>query len=161
MNPKSLGNLGEDIACDYLKEKGYKILERNFKIKTKFGRLFGEIDIIAKPKRSIFDLITGKKDEAIHFVEVKVIRDNRNFEAEDRVDFKKQRKLVKLAQIWLTKNKIPLNTKWQIDVIGIKIDPEAKNVLHQNFGKKQVPHKTGGFGAVRTKIKHFENIVSE
>lgn len=39
-----IGKLGEDLAIKYLKEKGYEIIERNFRCKQ------GEIDIIAKTK---------------------------------------------------------------------------------------------------------------
>lgn len=36
-----IARLGEDLACKFLKTKGYKIIERNFR----FG--YGEIDIVA------------------------------------------------------------------------------------------------------------------
>ncbi len=36
------GNYGEQLACEYLKKMGYKILERNYRIRG------GEIDIVAK-----------------------------------------------------------------------------------------------------------------
>lgn len=42
MSNKITGNLGEDLACEYLKKQGYKILERNYRIRG------GEIDIVAK-----------------------------------------------------------------------------------------------------------------
>lgn len=42
-----LGKLGEDCAVRLLKEKGYKILERNFRTK------FGEIDIISQDKDTL------------------------------------------------------------------------------------------------------------
>lgn len=41
-NNKSTGNYGENLACEYLKKLGYKILERNYRIRG------GEIDIVAK-----------------------------------------------------------------------------------------------------------------
>jgi putative endonuclease len=47
------GELAEHIATDYLKKKGYNILERNFTCKL------GEIDIVAE------------RDLIIYFVEVK------------------------------------------------------------------------------------------
>mgnify|MGYP001611747702 CR=1 FL=1 len=75
MDTKQLGNLGEDLACGYLVEKGLNILGRNFKIK------FGEVDIIAK------------KGKTIHFVEVKTIAGSDGFFPEQRADWKKQRKL--------------------------------------------------------------------
>ncbi|KKP86331.1 MAG: hypothetical protein UR87_C0022G0011 [candidate division CPR3 bacterium GW2011_GWE2_35_7] len=39
---QKLGDLGEEIASNYLKKKGYKILERQYKSQ------YGEIDIIAE-----------------------------------------------------------------------------------------------------------------
>ena len=42
LNNRDFGNIGEDIACEYLKKNGYKILERN----VHFSKLC-EIDIIA------------------------------------------------------------------------------------------------------------------
>ncbi|MCL5784756.1 MAG: YraN family protein [Patescibacteria group bacterium] len=53
MSTVNIGNSGEDLACEYLKNLGYKILERNYRIRG------GEIDIIARDK-----------DELV-FVEVK------------------------------------------------------------------------------------------
>jgi len=44
-----------------------------------------------------------------------------------------------MAQDWLLKNKIPIDSKWQIDAISIKIDLETK----------------------KAKIRHLENIVSD
>jgi len=48
MNNKQLGQNGEDIACDYLKKQGYKILERN----VRFSREC-ELDIIALDKKTL------------------------------------------------------------------------------------------------------------
>ena len=42
-----IGKLGEDLACRYLQNQGYKILERNFEARQ------GEIDIIALDKSEI------------------------------------------------------------------------------------------------------------
>lgn len=53
MSTIDIGNKGEDLACKYLQKLGYKILERNYRIRG------GEIDIIAKDK------------EYLVFVEVK------------------------------------------------------------------------------------------
>ncbi|MDO8570246.1 MAG: YraN family protein [Candidatus Daviesbacteria bacterium] len=42
MSTTDVGNKGEYLACEYLKKLGYKILERNYRIRG------GEIDIVAQ-----------------------------------------------------------------------------------------------------------------
>ena len=107
MDTKELGDKGEKLACEYLVSKGYKILDKNCEFK------FGEIDIVAKP-RGWFS------QKVIHFVEVKSsFAENKTFFPEERVDYKKQNRYKKLAEVWMTKNKIPENTPYQIDVIAI------------------------------------------
>ena len=112
MNTKTLGDMGENIACEYLVKKGFKILLRNYRIS------FGEIDIIARKKKKIFT----NNDRTIHFVEVKTILESEGFFPEDRVDYKKQKKLRHLAEIWLEKNKFKQDYPYQIDVIGVLIN---------------------------------------
>jgi len=95
-----LGQTGEKIAATYLQNKGYKILERNWR-----GR-FGEIDIIAQEKNQIV------------FVEVKA-RQSKDFGLpEEAVDFKKQNKLVRTALEYLQKT--PTKLSFRFDVIGIE-----------------------------------------
>lgn len=57
---KYYGNLGEDIACNFLKNEGYEILDRNYRI------INSEIDIIARDR------------DILVFVEVKT-RNNENY----------------------------------------------------------------------------------
>jgi len=124
MNSKETGKLGEEIAANYLQSKGYQILDRNFQRRvSRF--LKSELDIVAK------------KDDTICFIEVKALRDS-EFLPEEKVDFKKKRRLVKTAESWLMKKKIALDTKWQIDIVSVKIDSRLK----------------------KAKISHFENAVS-
>lgn len=128
LHRKKLGEIGENIAVNYLKKKGYRILERNyFAPLPRFGRWpghsSGEIDIIIK------------KSGIIIFVEVKTISMTRQSfgDPEQKVNFLKQRKLFKTAQSWLIKKKISLNAKWQIDVIALKIDLESKKAKLRHF----------------------------
>lgn len=135
MNPRKLGDFGERIACYYLENKGHRILEKNYSRKWLGGPQKGEIDIIVE------------KDEIISFIEVKTLRQtqdrqktfvkNKGFLPEDKVNFQKQKQLTKMAQDWLSENKIPLESKWQIDVISIKVD----------------------FKSEKAKIRHFKNAV--
>lgn len=103
MGTKELGNLGEDLACEYLVNKGFKILGRNCVL------TIGEIDIIARNKG------------IIHFVEVKALQGQtlQGFFPEEHVDFKKQKKLARLAEIWLQKQKIAEDAPYQIDIISV------------------------------------------
>lgn len=130
MNSKQTGKLGEDIAVRYLKQKEYKILDRNFQRKvSRF--LKSEIDIVAE------------KDNVICFIEVKALKGGQGFSPEQKVDFQKQKKLARTAEAWLVKRKIPLDSKWQIDIISIKIPlgPTSAN-------------------SEKHEIAHFENAVS-
>ncbi len=109
MSTKETGDLGEGIACEYLVKNGYKILGKNNRIN------FGEIDIIAK------------KGKTIHFVEVKTLQGfhpehAEGFFPEEHVDYKKQRKLKGLAEIWLEKQKMPQDVPYQIDIAAVSPD---------------------------------------
>jgi putative endonuclease len=107
---RELGVLGEKLACEYLVEKGFKILGRNWSIK------FGEIDIIARKKWKLF----AHFDKTIHFIEVKTITSpNGVFYPEERVDRKKRQKLRRMAEIWLDQFRYKADIPYQIDVIGV------------------------------------------
>jgi putative endonuclease len=121
MDTKELGNLGEKLACEYLVKNGFKILGKNWRIN------FGEIDIIAK------------KDKTIHFVEVKTIFASSGFAPEDHVDYRKQRKLMNLAQIWLEKNRYPQDIPYQIDIVGISANQQTRMAKLHYF-----PNAVGG-----------------
>ncbi len=130
MDSRKIGNFGENIACYYLKNKGYKILDKNYFRKWIQGPQKGEIDMITQ------------KDDNIHFIEVKTLTENYRepfsvIFPEDKVNFQKQKQLIKIAQDWLSEKKIPLESKWQIDVVAIKID----------------------LGLKKAKIRHIQNAI--
>jgi len=149
MSTKQVGKRGEDLACEYLVKKGYKILGRNWKIK------FGEIDIICRKKWGLF------VKNPICFIEVKALsKVSGPFSPEQRANWKKQQKVRRLAEIWLSKNKIPENTPYQIDVIAVS----SLTNFEQKGNDKKIPRRDKGSKLVRDKeyeIKHFENVVSE
>ena len=94
-----LGKLGEQLATDYLIEKGYTILEQNWRNR------FEEIDIIAS------------KDQYLIIVEVKT-RSNLHFgNPEDAVSLKKQRLLVNAAEVYINQKNSNLETRF--DIISI------------------------------------------
>lgn len=122
MNSKKVGSFGERIAEKYLKDKGYQILDRNFSFRIPGSPQKGEIDIIAK------------KDDIISFIEVKTLKigggQSSAISPEEKVNFPKQRKLRETAESWLMKKKIPLNSKWQIDVISVMIKKGKAEISH-------------------------------
>lgn len=105
MKRKILGKQGENIACEFLKRKGFEILERNFQ------RWGGEIDIIS------FD---AQENELV-FVEVKT-RTNTQWQHLDETFKKRQyesiRKLAKFY-LYITKRE---DVSWRIDHLGIILD---------------------------------------
>ena len=122
-NSKEVGSLGEKIASEYLKKNGYNILDRNYFPRWISGPLRGEIDIIVQKK----DLIS--------FVEVKTLKDklDKGFSPEQKVDFSKQRKILKAAESWLMEKKIPFDSKWQIDVVSVEINSDSKKAKIRHF----------------------------
>lgn len=104
MSSKTFNNVtglgGEDRATNYLKDKNYRILARNFKTKI------GEIDIIAKDKDSIV------------FVEVKTRKNDMFGLPREAVTPFKQRKIRMVATQYL-KSHGGLNQKCRFDVIDI------------------------------------------
>jgi len=106
---RQFGDSGEEAAVQFLKKKGYRILERNFLQKG------GEIDIVAAKTRGLF----GGKIEEIIFAEVKTISgDKKNsFLAAQNVHYFKKQRLIRTAQSYLWQKKIPSSTPWRIDVL--------------------------------------------
>ncbi|HVZ67100.1 MAG TPA: YraN family protein [Patescibacteria group bacterium] len=99
------GVLGEDLACDYLKKKGYKILERNFRKK------YQEIDVIALHNKTLV------------FVEVKTRKSTAFGTPFESIAPWKLKNLIQLAQFYKMLNpKLPENMR--IDAIGVSLNGE-------------------------------------
>jgi putative endonuclease len=118
---KRLGNLGEEIAADYLKNKGYKILDKNFFVKFKNGPKLGEIDLITQ------------KEGKIVFFEIKTETKNKIAQPEQKVNFRKREKIKKVAEIWLDRNKKQQDIEWQIDVLSVILDFSKKKATIIHF----------------------------
>ena len=97
---KEIGFLGEEIATDFLKQKGYRILERNVRI----GR--GEIDLIA---------LDGK---TLVFVEVKTRKGLGFGYPSESITYRKRRQLSKLALLYLQRRRIS-DVSCRFDIISI------------------------------------------
>lgn len=74
------GALGESIACKYLREKGYRILERNYR------KSWGEIDIVAQ------------KGQCTHFFEVKTVEGSNAIRPEENLHSGKVQRVLRAVQ---------------------------------------------------------------
>lgn len=94
---KEIGDWGENAACEYLEERGYEIVKRNFRLKC------GEIDIIAM------------QDGCTVFAEVKTRGGKMLGSPSEYVDFRKQEKIRKTALCFVKS----LDTDMRFDVIEV------------------------------------------
>ncbi len=106
MNKILSGKDGEEKACDFIKKKGFKILERNYRC------LFGEIDIIAKHKSILI------------FIEVKYRKTDKFGKGYESVTYQKQQKIIKTATNYISENNLKMVARF--DVISIDND----EILH-------------------------------
>jgi len=106
------GDIGENIAAEYIVSIGYKILKRNFK----FGHS-GELDIIAID------------DEQIVFIEVKTRSDDKFGNPLFSIIPQKQKHLRRAAEGYLYVNKI-INKDCRFDVIIIDNRCEPAKIEH-------------------------------
>lgn len=111
LQKKILGEIGENHAVSYLQKKGYKIIQRNFRVNG------GEIDIIA------VDQSEGKGQETLCFVEVKT-RTTRNFgDPFEAIGYYKMRALTRTAQYYKSTHR-SLPDLMRIDAVLIIIDDQ-------------------------------------
>lgn len=99
---KEVGQFGEDMATRYLRKKGYRVLERNW-------RSMG-VEL---------DLICMHGDELV-FVEVKTRRTVTSGDPEDSVTAQKRLHLERAAYAYLD-TLSRHNPPWRVDVIAIKL----------------------------------------
>ena len=104
------GRSGERLAGNFLIEKGFEIVERNYTIGA------GEIDIVAKDGLSIV------------FVEVKTLTRSGLYNPEDQVSRSKRRRIEKAAVTWMQKH--PEFPMGRFDVISILMKKGDVEIVH-------------------------------
>lgn len=97
---KTLGRAGEDVACSYLQERGYRIVARN----VHYG--VGEVDIVAQD------------GETLVFVEVRTRRSMEHSEIGETVTPAKQRRVTRAALRFLQQHPGPAKPL-RFDVITV------------------------------------------
>lgn len=110
MQARVLGTTGEEIATEYLKRKGFEILQRNFTVRG------GEIDIVARHR------------DILIFVEVKT-RTGRTFgEADESVDSTKKHRIHRAIGRYIHENAAQKDPDYRIDLLEIHLDPATKKL---------------------------------
>jgi putative endonuclease len=99
------GKKGEGLAADYLRKKGYKVIERNW------GNKWGEVDLIVL------------KDKVLVFVEVKTKFKDKYGNPEEMVDRRKLEQVQKTAEMYLQKYPKYREGWLRVDVVGIVLEP--------------------------------------
>jgi len=116
-----IGAFGEQITVNYLKNKGYDVLDVNYLKK------WGEIDVVARE--------TVGNEQVMRFVEVKTVSyetksdldravTHETWNPEDNVHFKKIQRLNRTIESWLTENNCDLD--WQIDIVAVRVVTREK-----------------------------------
>lgn len=114
---KQKGDFGEAAAAVYLKKKGYKILETNYRLKS------GEIDIIAS------------KREYIVFVEVKLRRNSDKGEPCEAVDYRKQQKIINTAKSYIQAKEL-YSSDFRFDVVEVITENNIIRHIENAFGEQ-------------------------
>lgn len=104
MNKREVGYEKEEIAEQFLKSKGLKILCKNYRIRI------GEIDIIA---------LDG---DTYVFIEVKYRKTASKGLPEEAVNYKKMKTICKVSNHYRMKNSLPEITPVRYDVVAIEGD---------------------------------------
>ena len=111
MNRQLLGKQGEKVAEQFLRKKGYRVVERNYRCPA------GEVDLILLDRRVIV------------FVEVKTRTDHRFGTPLEAVERRKQIKMIQAAQFFLSQKRLH-EREARFDVVGISWSNENPVIEH-------------------------------
>jgi putative endonuclease len=110
VNAKQLGIIGEGIACEELRRKGYAILKRNYIFQK------AEVDIVAE------------KDGRLIFVEVKTRISAYLTDPALLVSLGKQKQIIKAADQYV-KDYFP-EKEWRFDIMVVITNSEYTSIEH-------------------------------
>lgn len=108
---RGAGDWGEDLALRYLEERGYAVIERNYRTR------YGEIDLIAR------------QGDALVFVEVKLRRGRGYGDPLEAVIPRKQQAIRSMAEQYLAERD-PEYDELRFDVIGILAGGGPPEITH-------------------------------
>ena len=111
---RQLGSAAEEMAARHLERQGYRVVARNQRV----GR--GELDIIVR------------RGPVLAFVEVKARRTRGCGVPEEAVTVRKQRQVVRLAELWLAARPEALEgvDEVRLDVVAVDLAATPAAVRH-------------------------------
>ncbi len=110
---REIGNKGEQIAADHLKDKGYQLLDHNFHTR------YGELDLVMLDKGMVV------------FVEVKTRTSETFGSPEESITSSKMEHIQNTGLLWLQEHE-ESPEDWRIDVVSILLNRngQLKNIEH-------------------------------
>lgn len=108
---RSLGRRGEELAASYLEEKGYLILQRNYRSGA------GEMDIVAQDGGCLV------------FVEVRARSTREYGTPEESITPSKAQRLIEVAQGYLQEQG-EAGKEWRIDLVAIELSGDSYRINH-------------------------------
>lgn len=104
------GRTGEEYACSFLREKGYRIISRNWRHRHL------EVDIVAQCSQTLI------------FVEVKTRQSGSPVEPWRAVDHNKQNHLIRAANAFLRREQLQLEVRF--DIISLLLNGSQVQIEH-------------------------------
>ncbi|MEK9131660.1 MAG: YraN family protein [Patescibacteria group bacterium] len=129
---QKVGKKGEDLACTYLSEKGFEIIDRNYL------RPWGEIDIVAKKAKKLYFIEVKSVSANLSVTRETLLRisagasnyagqaPNDHYRPEDNVHPKKLERMRKVIQTYLFSKYGDREVDWQFDVVTVYLDYTLK-----------------------------------
>ncbi|HEX7475622.1 MAG TPA: YraN family protein [Dehalococcoidales bacterium] len=107
MKRSETGLLGEKLAQNFLKKKGYRILENNYRCR------YGEIDIVAR------------QGQCLVFVEVRTKNNLKFGTPEESISYSKMQHMEQAAEFYAQEHRTE-GLEWRIDLIAIELDANLR-----------------------------------
>ena len=108
MKNNETGRRGEDLALEWLQRRGFRLLDRNWRSAHK------ELDLVMES--------SGR----VHFVEVKTLTPPLLVEPFEKVDARKQSRLISAARSYISRNQV--RKEVQFDVVSVVLDGDDPRV---------------------------------
>jgi len=122
---RTIGDIGEEVACFYLKKKGDTVVERNY------WKPWGEIDIVTeRQNKLVFVEVKSVSRESVRGdISPSAVAGGARHgtvRPEENMHAGKLRRLHRAIQTYLLDHKVAEDKEWQIDLACVYLDLERK-----------------------------------